>query len=328
MDRAARVEGTAPGPYITGEKAAPGQGRGTGAAREEGTVMATHDAYATLGLDPRCTDAQIVAMYRHLVKLHHPDRGGDAKRFREIQDAYDAIGSSGRRASYDQERARAQRFTVRDDVPKPGARDEDERYDAAYRRVRPDWERDLRDWLNHQARQQAQQPRGETGDRDGNGETHTQRDADEQRRVMRTVQRRTATAAAAAGGFASILRWAQTGTNGSTRSDDVAASILAAGARDHWTWFAIVVAAGIVGWAQILRPGTKTRTVRTGAIAAIAAATLAGAGANPLSWQAGAWLAAVGAFLAAKRGWGSSPIGNRIKNRIKDRIRRRSANAR
>ena len=277
--------------------------------------MATHDAYATLGLDPRCTDAQIVAMYRHLVKLHHPDRGGDAKRFREIQDAYDAIGSSERRASYDQERARAQRFTVRDDVPKNGERDEDERYDAAYRRVRPDWERDLRDWFNHQKRQQAQEPRGEAGERNGDGGAETQRDTHEQRRVTRTVQRRAATAAIAAGAFASTLRWVQTGTNGNTRSGDVAASILATGASDHWTWFAIVVAAGIVGWVQILRPGIKNRTVRTGAVAAIAAATLAGAGANPLTWQTGAWLLAAGAFLAAKRGWGSSRNRNRIRNR-------------
>lgn len=277
--------------------------------------MATHDAYATLGLDPRCTDAQIVTMYRHLAKLHHPDRGGNAKRFREIQDAYDAIGNSERRTSYDQERARAQRFTVRDDVPETGARDEDERYDAAYRRVRPDWERDLRDWLNHQARQQAQERHGAPGERTGNGEASAQRDAHEQRRATRTLQRRTATAAVAAGGFASILRWVQIGTAGNTRSDDVAASILATGASDHWTWFAVVVAAGIVGWVQILRPGNRNRTVRTGAIAAIAAVTLAGAGANPLTWQAGAWIAAVGAFFVTKRGWGSGPIWNRIRHR-------------
>jgi len=268
--------------------------------------MATDDAYAALGLDPRCTDSQIVVMYRHLAKLHHPDRGGDAKRFREIQDAYDAIGSSERRASYDRGREQARRFTVRDDVREPGVRSEDERYDAAYQRVHPDWERDLRDWLN-QREQRTARTRGED---DGEVGARTRRTTSEPQRNRRSVQRRAA-AAIAAGVIASTLRWVQIGEKGVASRDDVAASILATGLGDRWTWFAIITACGIEAWAEILRPGAKHRAVRTGVLAAIAATALAGAGANLLVWQVGAWALVAGAFVAMKSVWGR----NRIKNR-------------
>lgn len=53
------------------------------------------DPYATLGLDPGASDAELRAVYRHLVQLHHPDHNGgspeSARRFEEIQDAYARI---------------------------------------------------------------------------------------------------------------------------------------------------------------------------------------------------------------------------------------------
>jgi len=270
--------------------------------------MATDDAYAALGLDPRCTDSQIVAMYRHLVKLHHPDRGGDAKRFREIQDAYDAIGSSERRASYDRGHEQARRSTVRGEAREPGARSADERYDAAYRRVHPDWERDLRDWLNQQEQRTAR-TRGEDDGEDG---ARTRRTTSEPQGNPRRVQRRAAATAIAAGIIASTLRWIQIGANGASSGGDIAASILATGLGDRWTWFAIIAACGIGAWAEVLRPGTKHRAVRTGALTAVAATALAGAGANLLAWQVGAWALVAGAVVAAKSVWGR----NRIKNRV------------
>jgi curved DNA-binding protein CbpA len=50
------------------------------------------DPYATLGVRPSATDAEIRAAYRRLVQIHHPDHNGgsaeSARRFEEVQDAY------------------------------------------------------------------------------------------------------------------------------------------------------------------------------------------------------------------------------------------------
>lgn len=44
--------------------------------------------YRILGIDETCTDSQLTFAYRKLTMLYHPDRGGDAKIFIEIADAY------------------------------------------------------------------------------------------------------------------------------------------------------------------------------------------------------------------------------------------------
>ena len=67
------------------------------------------DHYATLGLDRRCTDAQIRAAYRVLAKQHHPDvNQGSADalaRTQAINAAYEILGASDRRSEYDCELA-------------------------------------------------------------------------------------------------------------------------------------------------------------------------------------------------------------------------------
>ena len=47
--------------------------------------------YKILGLDEDVTDQEIKQRYRYLIKKHHPDRGGDPKRFKKIKKAYDKI---------------------------------------------------------------------------------------------------------------------------------------------------------------------------------------------------------------------------------------------
>ncbi len=53
------------------------------------------DPYATLGVARDASDADVRLAYRHLVQLHHPDHNGgsaeSARRFEEIQDAYNRI---------------------------------------------------------------------------------------------------------------------------------------------------------------------------------------------------------------------------------------------
>jgi DnaJ-class molecular chaperone len=65
------------------------------------------DHYATLGLDRRCTLAQIRAAYRLLSKRHHPDVNAGAthavKRSQELNAAYEVLSNPVRRQTYDRE---------------------------------------------------------------------------------------------------------------------------------------------------------------------------------------------------------------------------------
>lgn len=57
--------------------------------------------YATLGVDKTATQSEIKKAYRKLSMQHHPDRGGDENKFKEIADAYAVIGDENKRQQYD-----------------------------------------------------------------------------------------------------------------------------------------------------------------------------------------------------------------------------------
>ena len=61
--------------------------------------------YTTLGLDRRCTPAQIRAAYRRLARQHHPDLNPDSpaalKRTQELNAAHETLSDPGRRRAYD-----------------------------------------------------------------------------------------------------------------------------------------------------------------------------------------------------------------------------------
>jgi DnaJ-class molecular chaperone len=63
--------------------------------------------YATLGLDRRCTLAQIRAAYRVLAKQHHPDLNSGTSaavvRTQELNAAYEILSDPEQRAAYDRE---------------------------------------------------------------------------------------------------------------------------------------------------------------------------------------------------------------------------------
>ena len=67
------------------------------------------DHYVTLGLDRRCTDAQIRNAYRLLAKEHHPDvnhGSPDAQaRTQAINAAYETLSDPTRRQAYDEEKS-------------------------------------------------------------------------------------------------------------------------------------------------------------------------------------------------------------------------------
>jgi curved DNA-binding protein CbpA len=57
--------------------------------------------YEVLGVAKDATAAQIKSAYRKLVKVHHPDKGGDEEQFRKITQAYEVLSNANRREKYD-----------------------------------------------------------------------------------------------------------------------------------------------------------------------------------------------------------------------------------
>ena len=57
--------------------------------------------YQTLGVDKSATQAEIKKAYRKLSMKHHPDKGGNEDKFKEIADAYTVIGDENKRQQYD-----------------------------------------------------------------------------------------------------------------------------------------------------------------------------------------------------------------------------------
>ena len=58
------------------------------------------DYYATLGVPRTASADEIKRAFRKLASQHHPDKGGDTKKFQEIQAAYETLGDEQKRAAY------------------------------------------------------------------------------------------------------------------------------------------------------------------------------------------------------------------------------------
>jgi molecular chaperone DnaJ len=78
------------------------------------------DHYQTLGINRSASQDEIKRAYRKLASQHHPDKGGDTKKFQEIQTAYDVLGNDQKRAEYDNPQPQGMHFNFNgNDVP-PG----------------------------------------------------------------------------------------------------------------------------------------------------------------------------------------------------------------
>lgn len=60
------------------------------------------DYYQTLGVAKDASVDDIKKAYRKLAMQHHPDQGGDAEKFKEVNEAYQVLGDAQKRAQYDQ----------------------------------------------------------------------------------------------------------------------------------------------------------------------------------------------------------------------------------
>ncbi|MDP1629653.1 MAG: DnaJ domain-containing protein, partial [bacterium] len=61
------------------------------------------DYYKILGVQKNASEEEVKKAYRKLAHQHHPDKsGGDEKKFKEINEAYQVLSNKEKRAQYDQ----------------------------------------------------------------------------------------------------------------------------------------------------------------------------------------------------------------------------------
>lgn len=58
--------------------------------------------YEDLGLTKEAGPAEIKKAYHKLAREHHPDKGGDAEKFKKVQEAYETLSDPQKRQNYDQ----------------------------------------------------------------------------------------------------------------------------------------------------------------------------------------------------------------------------------
>ena len=59
------------------------------------------DLYKILGVDKSADNNTLKKAYRKLAMKHHPDKGGDEKKFKDISEAYGILSDPNKRKTYD-----------------------------------------------------------------------------------------------------------------------------------------------------------------------------------------------------------------------------------
>lgn len=60
------------------------------------------DYYKILGVEKNATKDEIKKAFRKAAQQHHPDKGGDEKKFKELNEAYSVLSDDKKRSQYDQ----------------------------------------------------------------------------------------------------------------------------------------------------------------------------------------------------------------------------------
>ena len=60
------------------------------------------DYYQILGISKEASTEEIRKAYRKLAHKYHPDKGGDEKKFKEINEAYQILSNKEKKAQYDE----------------------------------------------------------------------------------------------------------------------------------------------------------------------------------------------------------------------------------
>ena len=63
--------------------------------------MDSQNYYTLLGIDTNASNEDIRKAYKKLAIKHHPDKGGDIEKFREIGNAYETLSNTEKRSAYD-----------------------------------------------------------------------------------------------------------------------------------------------------------------------------------------------------------------------------------
>jgi DnaJ-class molecular chaperone len=63
--------------------------------------MGDRDLYSVLGVSRNAETTEIRSAYKQLAKEHHPDKGGDPEKFKELSQAHEVLSDDNRRRMYD-----------------------------------------------------------------------------------------------------------------------------------------------------------------------------------------------------------------------------------
>jgi len=78
-----------------------GFGGGFDHEEEEAGEVDNKQLYEALEVESGCTQEDVKKAYKRLVRVHHPDKGGDEKKFKEVQAAYEVLNDPEKRKMYD-----------------------------------------------------------------------------------------------------------------------------------------------------------------------------------------------------------------------------------